>query len=67
MLQRLISEHVSKLPSQYDAILTSVIKLVLYMRYTNRSQPVKISEISRENQSMRLTLEEMCNLLHNGQ
>lgn len=67
MLQRLISEHVSKLPSQYDAILTSIIKLVLYMRYTNRSRPVKISDMSRENQNMRLTLEEMCNLLHNGQ
>lgn len=65
-LQEMI-EHVSKLPCQYDAILTSVIKLVLYMRHTNRSWPVKLSEVSRENQSMRLTLKRMCNLLHNDQ
>lgn len=58
-LQRLVSEHVLKLPSQYDTILTSVIKLVLYKRYTNTSWPVKISGVSRENQSMRLTLEKI--------
>lgn len=56
MFQRRISEHVSKLPNRYDAILTSVTNVVLYMRYTNRSWPVKISEVSREKRSMRLVL-----------
>lgn len=66
LLKRLISEHESKLLGHYNAILASVIKLVLYMRYINRSWPVKISEVSRENQSLGLTLEKMCNLLRSG-
>lgn len=49
MLQRLIPERVSKLPRQYVAGLMPVVKPVLYTRYTNRSWPVKISEVSRGN------------------